>query len=278
MMRFLILVFSGILVAVSAFAQTKPAQNSHSAPAPAKKAVSMPSIKCDDPESSKACKSFKQLMDAKDKDLTNMVLGDPGPGIDTHRSYVCFRPNVDTFFIIQADEPKKGMLYRYPLGSKFLPSFAFLDREHPVSEETKKRWVDEHVDSMLYTFRSVGMSIYADGIFSDFVMDYGDWSCVRGIDSLTCYGDTPTFEGGFAWLEAFNARNKNSLAADDDPEHGHIEINEYVISLHYSFQNKLKSKTDYHLTIQRSTGRFHETFEVPGMDTSEASGSCLIYK
>jgi len=71
-------------------AQQKTAQK----PQPAKP----PSVNCPEAQTSKACHSFKQLLDAQDKDILHSLSLPP--------SYVCFRPGEDAFLIVNVEEPR----------------------------------------------------------------------------------------------------------------------------------------------------------------------------
>lgn len=56
-------------------------------------------VNCSEAQTSKACSSFKQLLEAHDKGVLD--------SLSSPTSYVCFRPNADAFLIIHADEPAK---------------------------------------------------------------------------------------------------------------------------------------------------------------------------
>jgi hypothetical protein len=57
-----------------------------------------PTVTCSDKATLKACTSFKQLIDAHDKDMLE--------SISSHTSYVCFRPDEDAFIIFHAEKPR----------------------------------------------------------------------------------------------------------------------------------------------------------------------------
>jgi hypothetical protein len=56
-----------------------------------------PTVNCSDVQTSKACGSFKQLLDAHDKDVIELL--------SLPTSYVCFRPNEDSFLILEHKDP-----------------------------------------------------------------------------------------------------------------------------------------------------------------------------
>lgn len=56
-----------------------------------------PTVNCSEPQSLKACSSFKQLLEAHDKEILE--------SISQPTSYACFRPTDDAFLIFHADDP-----------------------------------------------------------------------------------------------------------------------------------------------------------------------------
>lgn len=59
----------------------------------------VPTVNCTDAQTSKACGSFKQLLNAHDKDVQD-ILSSP-------TSYVCFRPKDDAFLVFHSEAPGK---------------------------------------------------------------------------------------------------------------------------------------------------------------------------
>lgn len=57
-----------------------------------------PTVNCSEAQISKACGSFKQLLEAKDKDLLD--------SLSSPTSYVCFRPKEDAFLIFHVNAPR----------------------------------------------------------------------------------------------------------------------------------------------------------------------------
>lgn len=56
-----------------------------------------PTVNCSEAQTSKACSSFKQLLEAKDTELLD--------SLSSPTSYVCFRPNEDAFLIFHVNAP-----------------------------------------------------------------------------------------------------------------------------------------------------------------------------
>src|ERR1017187_6427937 len=56
-----------------------------------------PTVNCSEAQTSKACGSFKQLLEAHDKDILD--------SLSSPTSYVCFRPNDDAFLIFHVKDP-----------------------------------------------------------------------------------------------------------------------------------------------------------------------------
>jgi hypothetical protein len=57
----------------------------------------IPTVNCSEAQTSKACSSFKQLLEAKDEELLD--------SLSSPTSYVCFRPNEDAFLIFHVNAP-----------------------------------------------------------------------------------------------------------------------------------------------------------------------------
>lgn len=83
-----------LLLGGAALAQQKTAEK----PPPLIKSKP-PIFTCSEAATSRACTSFKQLLDAHDKDLVETF--------STPTSYVCFRPNEDAFLIFHVGAPEK---------------------------------------------------------------------------------------------------------------------------------------------------------------------------
>jgi hypothetical protein len=265
--------------ATAAYPQTKPA-----AFTPPKKAVpvvakAIPPIKCTDPDSMVACKSFKQLVDAKDKDLLDSIQGTTSKQ-GRHYAYVCPRAKSDVFKIVFFDEPGMNGYHPHPTDGFLLGSFALDgDKIHPsASLSTKDKWFNDHADYLEYGFNSVMYESYEDGIVVDFESDFGRWSRTIASKNESQENQDASFEGGYFWLSKYNKEHDNELKNDDYPEHAHIWVGNSGIDMQYAYENRNNGTTDYTLTIQRSTGRFTETFKPSVGESFSYSGTCMIFK
>jgi len=291
----------GLTVTI-AIPQTKPNTTNpseESSPVIAKK---IPQINCTDPDSAKACGSFRQLVDAHDADLLESALGIGTIRREQHMSYVCFRPHMDTFEVLSIPVPE---LYAYlPFSQSEIPEdvkFAFPNRpgEPTVRASTKARWLNDHSDSSLYRFGFIELASYQDGVKVDSWIDFGKWSLEKDAfcsdmfllqtsdQLINCDGFKPsqpptlkrgTFEGANFWLQSFNETHNKELAKEDNPEAAHIKLDDTAVYVNYSYTNKGGKTTQYVLNIQRSTGRFAETFEPSGGESFDYSGTCMIFK
>jgi hypothetical protein len=278
----LLLVVSGIV----AMAQTKPGTaSSSSKPTTAPPRV-LPTIKCVDPDSMAACKSFKQLVDARDKDVLTALTGDKGSR-QRHFAYVCLRPKADVFIVVEFDEPQPEEYRPYsPPDTAKDPMIALWEQEAFQYDEGKpvmplidaqKQWYEDHNDYSLYQFGRVYLDSWDNGILSDMVHDFGKWRR-PSLQSHIRSDEDVSFEGAHEWLVRFNEANENKLAVVDEREYAHTSVGNTIIYVHYSFKNKNNDYTDYTLNIQRSTGRFTESFEAPTVQIFQNSGTCMTFK
>jgi hypothetical protein len=76
-----------------------PASAPKTEPKPTPKPASENSLGCPDPKAKVACDSYWELKRAHDKGLESS-LSNP-----TNTTYVCFRPDVDQFFLVSFDKP-----------------------------------------------------------------------------------------------------------------------------------------------------------------------------
>ena len=82
------------LTTVAATAQTKPNTTSAAKKSPPVAARAVPSIKCADPDTVTACKSFKQLVEARDRRILDILMGTQSASTKPssyrrHIAYVC---------------------------------------------------------------------------------------------------------------------------------------------------------------------------------------------
>jgi len=290
------------------FSMTAVAQASSSATASRKRPAAsaarvLPAIKCVDQDTVAACRSFKELVDARDERLLRAVVGDEGDG-HRHISYVCFRPKTDTFSVVEFDIPDPKT-YRTPsnideeiaryaddplpanqsfreteeMAKKGIEDSIFMDFSDPpaVRRSTKDQWFLDHSKDFVYSLGFVADSLYQDGLFSRLAMDGGEWSMLAGNKGSTQHDSPIWFIGAYAWIERFNLQHGDVSAKDDDHEHGHISVDPSSIHVHYKYENPSGSLVDYTLQIHRSTGRFVESFNSPD-GNGEASGTCVIFK
>lgn len=262
--------------------QTRPGTANAPRKSPPAGTRTIPAINCTDQDSMAACKSFKQLVEARDTRIIEAAFGgDEHKG--KHFSYACFTPKTDTFSIVSFNMPKRADYRAYWLDGSdetiqglerdFEKRVAFNDKL-PRDSTVADQWYDDHPDYKVYAFSGADMQSYENGILADWVTDWGKWSIRADNQHQNLAEATASFEGAWAWLE----RLGDGKNFGDDLEEGHITVDESNIHVHYSFKNNLGTLTDYSLNIQRSTGRFKETFVAPGAPLNEDSGACWIFR
>ena len=274
------------LTATVAMSQTKP-----NTTGPAKKSLpvvarTIPTIKCPAPDSMVACRSFKQLVEARDERLLKIIMGESSI-YHGHMAYICLSKKADEFKTVDFDLPngKSYTNYSFYLNedavSRSEEQSAFLGPStpnHPVSPSTQDQWFNEHLNQEVYDFGDVDVHEYRNGLHYDWELDHGKWSRLSETQSNPAYDDEATFEGAYVWLARHTGKDKDALDIGDDPEHAHISITDGTIYVHYRFQNNNGGNTDYALKIQESTGRFTETFTPSDMEAFENSGTCMMFK
>jgi hypothetical protein len=149
---------------------------------------------------------------------------------------------------------------------------------HPVDSSIQDQWFNEHLDFEVYDFGTVDVHEYRNGLHSDWVSDHGKWSRPSETQNDPAHDDDATFEGAYVWLARHTGVDKDATDIGDDPEHAHITIGESAIYVSYRFENNSGGKTDYGLKIQKSTGRFTETFSSSSVDAFEHAGTCMMFK
>ena len=272
----------------ASFSQTK--KDSPSTPAgksPPRAAKTIPIIKCTDSDSVVACKSFKQLVDARDKGLLDSLTGERGSR-RRHFAYVCPRPKSDVFKVVEFDEPQAGDYRPYSpadaasnnLSSVLLKTEAFpLEEGKPFTPhmDAQDKWYEDHDGLSMYGFGSIYIESWENGILSDYASDVGKWR--RALNQAHTGSDEDAdFESAHQWLAHFNEANANQLAAADNPKYPRISVSDIAIYLRYDYENKNNGDTEYTLNIQRSTGRFTESFEATGTEPFEDSGTCMSFR
>lgn len=266
-------------------------------------ARAIPTIKCVDHETAAACKSFKELVDARDERLLRQVLGDRGHA-QRHIAYVCLRPKVDAFSVIEFEVPGPET-YRPPssinediaryaddslptnrlfreteeIAKKGIEDSIFMDFSDPpaVSQYIKDQWFQDHSKDFVYSLGLVADNLYQDGLDKGIAIEPGEWSMMAGNKGSRRHDPPTWFMGSYAWIERFNFQHGDVSARDDDQEHAHISIDPSSIHIHDKFENPGGSLVDYTMQINRLTGRFVEYFKIPDAN-GEASGTCMIFK
>jgi hypothetical protein len=274
------------LTASAAMSQTKPNTTGTPKKSPAVAVRTVPPIKCTDLDSMVACKSFKQLVDARDKDLMDSLTGDK-ESKQRHFAYVCLRPKDDVFEVVEFDEPPHEDFRPYvpPDGSGSLGATLFELKALPYGEgkpvakvmDAQKKWYEDHDEFSLYQVGSVYAESWEKGIETAYVSDFGKWRLPLPQSHSRSVEDA-SFESAHHWLAVFNEANANQFGAVDDRESPRIFMDDTSVYVHYSYKNRNGDYTDYTLNIQRSTGRFTESFEATGTEPFEDSGTCMSFK
>lgn len=274
------------LAASAAMSQTKPNKTGTPKTSPTVAARTVPTIKCTDPDIMAACKSFKQLVDARDKDLLGSLTGDKESKMK-HFAYVCLRPKDDAFKIVEFNEPPREDFRPYlpPNGAGSLGASLFEAKAFPYAEgkpvgkviDAQKKWYEDHDDFSVYQVGAVYVESWENGILTDSVSDFGKWQLPLP-QSQSRSNEDASFESAHRWLAVFNEANANQLGAVDDRERPRILVDDTSVNVHYSYKNRNSDYTDYTLNIQRSTGRFTESFEATGTEPFEDSGTCMSFK
>lgn len=247
---------------------------------------------CDESEAS--CKSFRQLVASGDSDLFEALRGSPSVG-EKHYAYVCLEKRNDVFNVVYFDEPAPNEYQPYPYiksdDAKILSEYRALHAGialHSDDPENDRRdslmlldageaWFDDHSDFFTYSISLKGITVeeYKDGIVDDLEFEPGKWRRDANTGS-TSSGLETEFEGAFFWLENYNRSHDGKYAAIDLKNRLHASATVSQISVHYDFTNRDKGTTRYSLTIQRSTGRFIESFSTKDSPSDEQTGSCVI--
>jgi hypothetical protein len=289
------------LTATAAVSQTKPTTTNPREKAAPVVAKAIPPIKCTAPASMAACKSFKQLVEARDERILKILGGSQlrelhvGTTIYNfspskywrHVAYVCLKQTSDKFMTVDFDLPR-GIAYKpyshylsWEVGRMSSEALAFLGPptpNHPVAPIIQDQWFNEHLDSEVYDFGGVDVHEYRNGLHADWVSDYGKWSRPSETQNDPAHDDDANFEGAYVWLAEHTGVDKDTPDIGDDPEHAHITIGPSIISVSYRFENNGGGKTNYGLMIQKSTGRFTETFSSSNVDAFEHAGTCMMLK
>lgn len=181
---------------------------------------------CPDRQSSRACKSFQELIAAKDEDLVSAI-----PPKRAGHAYICFRQKEDVFFVLWYSDPEDT---HWEKASTSFTQFG------AVELQRFKHGVYEHGAE----------SAYASGL----------WRKVSETTSLS-----PIFEG------------KSISEGSPKDDQGSIEIEGGTIAISHLFEDPERGLTHYKFLLQRSTGRFVETFSGAKWESTN-SGRCTTVK
>jgi hypothetical protein len=224
----------------TAKAQTQLKTNSTSSTPTSKtepklKAKSADSFVCPDPKAKKACDSYHELKKAQDANLRDFF------SRSNSRIFVCFRQNVDEFFLVGFEQPTY-MLERH------------------YDKDLGKRVINDNASDYGYVNTTTFNNGVEDGkIVPSFDFE-GTWT-YRG-ELLGSY-----FKGAIF--------NKRPINTSQDPV---VTIDEYQFKIDdYQYSNSDNKTIHYNLTIQKSTGRFTETFlmEPEKFPSINRTGRCL---
>jgi len=213
------LAIAAVLTAAICSAQApskKPSPNTH---------ATHSSFVCPDPEAQQACKSYQELVKAKDE------------GLPASDAYICFRKNIDEFFVV----------------SFFTPYF----RKH-WDQELKQMVADESQHP------GYGVAeVYKDGVL--------DLNTMPSLFFSGQWQSLPFSGSGYFVSDKINRKKQD----ENDPNVG-VSIDESQVSVGYKYKNRFDKTTQYTLTIQRSTGRFAESFlvEADKVPFLERTGYC----
>lgn len=215
--------FIGVLIGGTLCAGQAPPPKK---PAPARKTpAEQPSFVCPDAEAQQGCKSYQELLKAKDKSLPD-------------DAYFCFRKKEDEFFAVRFNRPY------------------FTKR---WDEESKQMVPDETPHS------GIGYAqTYKDGVLDSTKMPTfnfsGQWRSMQWSESGIFISDTLNFK-----------------KQDENDHDVGVSIDETQINVVFKYQNPMDKTIRYTLTIQRSTGRFAESFRIEAekIPFSESTGYCI---
>jgi hypothetical protein len=185
-------------------------------------------VTCPDAEAQQACKSYQELLKAKD------------PGLPASGSFICFRKNMDQFFVVHISKP-------------YFPKHWDKELKQMVADESARPG-------------SGYAHTYKDGVLDLGTMPYlffsGQWQPILYSDS-----------GIFA-----SDKINRTMQDVNDPDVG-ISIDETQVNVGYKYKNRFEKTILYTLTIQRSTGRFAESFleEAAKFPFSQNVGYCAYH-
>lgn len=196
--------------------------------APARKTPARQStFVCPDAEAQQGCKSYEELVRAKDK------------GLPINTAYICFRKKVDEFFVFMVSTP-------YPT--------------RHWDEETKQMVLDQKP-----AFGNA--QTYKNGVLVSTTMPTFNFS---GQWKPSPFSKTTSYFTS----DQFNFQKKE----ESDHDQG-VFIDETQVSVDFKYQNPMEKAVRYTLIVQKSTGRFAESFRIESekIPFSESTGYCVYH-
>jgi len=214
-----VLIGSVFVIATICAGQTPPKKPAPKAPA------AKPAFVCPDTEAQQACKSYQELLKAKDASLPDI------------RAYICFRKSEDQFFVVTFNTP-------------YFPKHWDKDLKEMVPDDSARPGLG-HAET------------YKDGV----------------LDSTTM----PSFSFSGQWLPfypesgLFTSNKLNGKDLNEKDSNVGVTIDDAQVNIGYKYANRMEKTITYTLTIQRSTGRFAESFltEEGKFPFSEGTGYCV---
>jgi hypothetical protein len=186
-----------------------------------------------------ACDSFQGLIRASDPDLLDLFAR-------LEHAYVCFRPHEDTFFTIWFAEPSEWNWRR------------------PDAEDQK---LFKLRPDALMQFGDLGVSYYKQGIQDKDAELSGAsiWSYLPLIPNVTPSSLARLATSSDAKLERLNGQPT-------------IQLDGTRINVSESYKNKKDEDIEHTLLVQRSTGRFMETYneKSSGRTILSYPGQCVV--
>jgi hypothetical protein len=194
---------------------------------------------CPTADGQEACHSFRGLLSADDPDILDLIAR-------LEHTYVCFRPSEDTFFTVWFSEPVEWNWLK------------------PSEEDQKALKLSPF---SLMQFGSLGVDYYKQGVHEKKLSLSGVsiWSYVPlGADF------TPS-----ALAHLATSSDAKLERSDAQPT---IEVDGTRIAVSEEYKNNKDEEIRHTLLIQRSTGRFTETYEESSSQRTilDYSGRCLI--
>jgi hypothetical protein len=263
-----------LLTSIGLAAQTKPAASAP--PKPIRKESKL-LIDCAAQSGKAACKSFKQLVDAHDEGILQILTG-----VSHHIAYVCFDPKIDVFRVVGFDRPSADRYSSFT--SEMPPGWGgcaiSLNDKHRLSWDAVSLWLKDVDSFSSYACGGLSLAVYQEGILADFETESGRWKNIGKPQAGSAFEQDASFEGARMWVKEWNEKNEQKLPAEDDSTLLHAGVDPTQINVEYAYENQAGGTTNYSSVIQRSTLRFSETTSPNDNDTISVSksGTCMVFK